>query len=243
MPKDYFDHNEETLTGNYSHRCRSCSNYFTALDQKAGLFHFKTKTCERCTLLQKMEKDESIVLPSCFGESYDGMSLLCTKTCKVRNACIISFIEHAFKKREKDYTEDQERQINLPQTIVYRNKRVKEKNVITMQSLFRRLLKSIGRPIHLMDLAPSIAMYYPQNSERQNCFSKSMYVYLRSCLNKSKDVVSLGQDLFVHRDYWNPAMGGKINRGSLPRRRKGQLSVEEIIAGMTKKAEEEEKNG
>lgn len=193
--------------GGRPHSCVECGLFFTPEDAREGRFVSKRGTCIRCLTVSYFDA-QGAALPSCYGISYDGANMLCASKCNLRQACLIELSESSYVARP--YLERHNKQQ-------------------TYRSHVIRILKALGRPCHLLDLAPVL--------ERET--KKRFHMDPTSCwLEKIKrvcytapEIISLGENFFVWEGCWDISKGGRPGclDNSVYRETHGHWSIEEIL--------------
>lgn len=182
-----------------SRQCKNCGLIF--LPEEELRYDTHMSWCVRCIVVRDAAENRIKPLPNCFGRSYNGAMLECVRLCKVSQACIIQTGET----RSIEWSLDIER--------------IRRKGTFrtggTVISYAVRLLKAMGRPMHLRDIAPLLKktsggkfdLYAERTAWTAACRWQST---LRGWLSRNCDVVTLGDDFFVWLGAWNPLMGGNV---------------------------------
>lgn len=190
------------------YKCQSCELLF-ASDEVPELFSTKTHLCARCHWLQQNDL-RRVRLPECFGLSYDGMELLCTRRCLVTKGCLIQFID--------------QKAVGWSLDIDARYNRRKK---ATLQQHAVYILRALGRPIHVQDLAPLI--YKVTGGKFAFGGETHWRQRLSDLLQRCSDVAHLGDNFFVWVALWEPGRDSGMVGYSQKKRRVALTPVEQIF--------------
>ena len=195
--------------GGRVYKCRECSLLFTPEDARAGVYRIDSRTCVRCFVRSRAESLD-VVLPDCFGVSYDGSNSLCSERCTVRSACLIELSEGVYS--EKPFAERQGRRQ-------------------TYRSHLVRILRAIGRPAHVLDIAPVLERETGGKFkvDPTGCWIEN----LKRVCKTAPEVIALGSQFYVWEGCWDVARDGGVpgcSNNRAYRETLGHVSVEEILS-------------
>jgi hypothetical protein len=183
--------------------CRKCSLLFLP-EELPDRFNSRTNYCIRCQTNLLLAKNNTEP-PSCYGALYDGISLACTTLCSLKEACII------------ETTDTQSKQWALDV-----DKRYAKYGMMPILRHVVHLLRALGRPIHLYDMAPLLEK---TTKGRFKMDPRMLWVNtIKKNMIRCPDIVDLGLNFFIWKGCWDPEQGG--TPGYRSRYRKRQQPVE-----------------
>lgn len=194
--------------------CSSCGLIFIP-EETPHRFNPTRNKCVRCILDKKQEKDP-IALPPCYGVKYDGASAACVQICEVSQECLIQMID----------TRSVDMALDLDSMHKRRHGQTNSYNYHAV-----RILRSVGRPMHLIDLIPIVEKL----SESRGVPRERR---LRRAMVKSPDIVCLGDNFFCWVGIWDSSSGGQVGYRDIYERSSGITPVTILV-----KRFKEKKNG
>lgn len=173
-------------------RCRNpeCRLLFSHEEVRDGLFYEGINLCARCWVYDLLDK-EKIIVGACFGVSYQGGSEIC-RGCKLNPACRIELIDKALENPDIGIQDRKTR----PSYVDY----------------LVRVLRMIGRPMHVLDLVPLVIHL----SGRKYKMTRNWRDVVRGRLNESEQAISLGDGFYVWIGYHNPGKEPRYAIRSIP---------------------------
>lgn len=161
--------------------CESCGLVFMEEEYHIGRFSISRNMCARCVVHEKEEKGE-IQIPACFGISYDAGQFLCTDRCTLNQACLIQFLDKNTVRWDlEDYLMNPRREDSY-------------------KYICSRVLKLVGRAMHIFDLAPILETL----TEGAYCIENDPDCHkLTQKLRRRDEIHYLGDGLYVWFLYWN----------------------------------------
>lgn len=160
--------------------CKSCNLVFLSEESALNRVSISKQKCARCVAVER----EGLVLPTCFGKSYDNANSLCSKICTLKQACIIQFSDGKISNWK----------LRGGERLSKRKKPASKVELV-------RILRVAQQPLHVRDLMALLAKVTVGNlTHSREDWKQALIRDLRS----SDQIVSLGDGYFMWLGIWNP---------------------------------------
>ena len=161
--------------------CQECGLILLEEESHLGRFSRQRGLCARCIVHEKEDKGE-IEPPDCFGKAYDAQNFLCTDRCTLNQACLIQFTDSKTLRWE---WEEHAKRPRKAGGFVY---------------LCSRILRLVGRVLHVYDLAPLVESLSGGDYKIDN---DPEYRLLTKKLRRRDDIAYLGDGFYIWFGYLN----------------------------------------